>query len=342
MNEQVTVPSQEKELRTMSGWPMLALVVIIFFAALALLITAGVLGDRGEIGKGSVIAMVLIGILLLILDSVLSFGFFALEPNETRVCVLFGAYKGTVRQTGFRWANPFYSNGPTVKPGGDSGAREAAAAMVAAGKKGQQPRLPKKYPRYKISVRARTFNGPKLKVNDRRGNPVEIACVVVWRVKDTAQAVFDVEDFEQYVETQSETALRHLASSYAYDHGEENEITLRSNVDEVSQALKAELEQRLARAGVVVEEARLTHLAYAPEIAQAMLRRQQAEAIIDARQKIVQGAVGMVEMALSELTSKGLVELDPERKAAMVSNLMVVLCGESEVHPVINTGTLYA
>jgi len=342
MTEQPVVPSRERELRVMSGWPMLAAVIVIFLAALALLITAGVLADRGQIGNGAAVAMVAIGILLLLLDTVLSFGFFALEPNETRVCVLFGAYKGTVRQTGFRWANPFYSNGPTVKPGGDSGTREAAAAAAAVGKKGQPARLPKKYPRYKISVRARTFNGPKLKVNDRRGNPVEIAAVVVWRVKDTAQAVFDVEDFEQYVETQSETALRHLASSYAYDHGEENEITLRSNVDEVSQALKAELEQRLARAGVVVEEARLTHLAYAPEIAQAMLRRQQAEAVIDARQKIVHGAVSMVQMALNELTEKGVVELDPERKAAMVSNLMVVLCGESEVHPVINTGTLYA
>jgi regulator of protease activity HflC (stomatin/prohibitin superfamily) len=209
-------------------------------------------------------------------------------------------------------------------------------------KKGQAAKSPRKYPRYKVSVRARTLNGPKLKVNDRRGNPVEIATVVIWRVKDTAQAVFDVDDFEQYVETQSETALRHLASSYAYDHGEENEITLRSNVDEVSRALKEELEQRLARAGVVVEEARLTHLAYAPEIAQAMLRRQQAEAVIDARQKIVHGAVSMVEMALHDLTEKGVVELDTERKAAMVSNLMVVLCGESEVHPVVNTGTLYA
>jgi regulator of protease activity HflC (stomatin/prohibitin superfamily) len=182
----------------------------------------------------------------------------------------------------------------------------------------------------------------KLKVNDRRGNSVEIAAVVVWHVKDSAQAVFDVEDFERYVETQSETALRHLASSYAYDHGEENEITLRSNVDEVSQALKAELGNRFSRAGVVVEEARLSHLAYAAEIAQAMLRRQQAEAVIDARKKIVHGAVSMVGMALHELAETGVVELDSERKAAMVSNLMVVLCGESEVHPVVNTGTLYS
>lgn len=339
MVEQFASSSREREIRVMSGWPVLALVIVIFLGALALLITAGVLGDRGEISTGAAVTMVVIGILLLLLDTVLSFGFFALEPNETRVCVLFGAYKGTVRETGFKWANPFYSNGPTTRPTDDVAGREVAGTSR---KKGQPARLPKKYPRYKISVRARTFNGPKLKVNDRRGNPVEIAAVVVWRVKDTAQAVFDVEDFEEYVETQSETALRHLASSYAYDHGEENEITLRSNVDEVSQALKAELEQRLARAGVVVEEARLTHLAYAPEIAQAMLRRQQAEAVIDARQKIVHGAVSMVQMALRELEEKGVVDLDPERKASMVSNLMVVLCGESEVHPVINTGTLYA
>jgi regulator of protease activity HflC (stomatin/prohibitin superfamily) len=337
--QQVTL-NHEKEIKAGNGWGMLVAVIVVFIAGIALLIGAAVLGDDRGGNDGAVVALVVVGIVLLALGSVLSPGFFTLEPNETRVCVLFGAYKGTVRQTGFRWAHPFYSNGPSVKAGGEGGARETAAAAAGA-KKGQPPRVPKKYPRYKISVRARTLNGPKLKVNDRRGNPVEIATVVIWRVKDTAQAVFDVDDFQQFVETQSETALRHLASSYAYDHGEENEITLRSNVDEVSGALKTELEQRLARAGVVVEEARLTHLAYAPEIAQAMLRRQQAEAVIDARQKIVHGAVSMVEMALHELTEKGVVDLDAERKAAMVSNLMVVLCGEAEVHPVVNTGTLY-
>jgi regulator of protease activity HflC (stomatin/prohibitin superfamily) len=193
----------------------------------------------------------------------------------------------------------------------------------------------------KISLRARNLNGDRLKVNDKRGNPIEIAAVVVWRVQDTAEAMFDVDDYEHYVQVQSESAVRHLASQYAYDHGEENEVTLRSGVDEVSQALTRELQERLDKAGVVVEEARLTHLAYAPEIAQAMLRRQQAEAVIAARQKIVHGAVSMVEMALRELAEKHVVSLDDERKAAMVSNLMVVLCGESEVHPVVNTGTLY-
>jgi regulator of protease activity HflC (stomatin/prohibitin superfamily) len=342
MDGQQSSLNHEREMRTPSGWGMLTAVVVIFAAGMALLVVAAVLGEDGGLSSGTTWALVGPGIFLLALGSLLSPGFFALEPNETRVCVLFGAYKGTVREGGFRWANPFYSNGPAAKMAADAAAREAAASASSSAKKGQPARAPRKYPRYKVSVRARTLNGPKLKVNDRRGNPVEIATVVIWRVKDTAQAVFDVDDFEQYVETQSETALRHLASSYAYDHGEENEITLRSNVDEVSQALKDELGQRLARAGVVVEEARLTHLAYAPEIAQAMLRRQQAEAVIDARQKIVHGAVSMVEMALHDLTEKGVVELDTERKAAMVSNLMVVLCGESEVHPVVNTGTLYA
>jgi regulator of protease activity HflC (stomatin/prohibitin superfamily) len=180
-----------------------------------------------------------------------------------------------------------------------------------------------------------------LKVNDKRGNPIEIAAVVVWRVQDTAQAVFDVDKYEVYVHTQSETALRHLASGYNYDDAAKNEASLRGNVEEVSQALRQELQQRLAKAGVVVDEARLTNLSYAPEIAQVMLRRQQAEAVISARQKIVHGAVSMVDMALKELASKQVVNLDDERKAAMVSNLMVVLCSESEVHPVVNTGTLY-
>lgn len=252
-------------------------------------------------------------------------GFFTLQPNEARVLVLFGDYKGTVRKEGFHFGNPFYSNGSsahvTIKDG--------ATASI------------KKNPRMKISLRSRNMNGDRLKVNDKQGNPIEIAAVVVWRVQNTAQAMFDVDDYEEYVRIQSESAVRHLGSQYAYDHGEEHEITLRSGTDEVSEALQAELQTRLAPAGVVVEEARLTHLAYAPEVAQAMLRRQQAEAVLAARQKIVQGAVSMVELALNDLSKRGVVELDAERKAAMVSNLMVVLCGDSEAKPVINTGTLY-
>lgn len=245
------------------------------------------------------------GVLLCIALATMWGGFFTLQPNEARVLVLFGKYKGTVRQSGFHWTNPFI----------------------------------KKLP---VSLRARNLNGEKLKVNDKRGNPIEIAAVVVWRIADTAQATFDVENCGEYVRIQSETAVRHLATSFAYDHGEENETTLRSGAEEVQAMLKSELQERLAKAGVLVDEARLTHLAYAPEIASAMLRRQQAEAVIAARQKIVHGAVSMVEMALRELAAKDVVHLDDERKAAMVSNLMVVLCGETDVHPVINAGTLYS
>jgi regulator of protease activity HflC (stomatin/prohibitin superfamily) len=276
----------------------------------------------------------LLFVLLLPIIVILMVGLFSLQPNEARVLVLFGAYKGTVRESGFHWGNPFYSNGS-----------QTLAAQLAAtqNKKTETGRPPgqRALGRNKISLRARTLNGEKLKVNDKRGNPIEIAAVVVWRVQDTAQALFDVDNFETYVVTQSESALRHLASLYAYDGGEEEEITLRSNVDEVSLALRTELHERLAKAGVTVDEARLTHLAYAPEIAQAMLRRQQAEAVIAARQKIVHGAVSMVDMALRDLAEKHVVELDDERRAAMVSNLMVVLCGESEVHPIVNAGTLY-
>ena len=264
-------------------------------------------------------------------------GFFSLQPNEARVLTLFGAYKGTVRTSGFWWGNPLYGGGRQgFAGGGPLGSRQVRTKPASAGASGQP------LGRMKVSLRARTLNGERLKVNDKRGNPIEIAAVVVWRIDDTAQALFDVDDYENYVPIQSESALRHIANMYSYDDGEGTETTLRSNPDEVSEALRVELRARLAKAGVVVDEARLTHLAYAPEIAQVMLRRQQAEAVIAARQKIVQGAVGMVEMALTELSARGFVSLDDERKASMVSNLMVVLCSESEVHPVVNTGTLYS
>jgi regulator of protease activity HflC (stomatin/prohibitin superfamily) len=276
------------------------------------------------------------GLLGMILAWLLKDGFFTLQPNEARVLVLFGKYKGTVRVSGFHWGNPFYSNGA------NGSQWKAILRMAATKEKPAESSLNLRQGwRNKISLRVRNLNSDKLKVNDKRGNPIEIGAVIVWRVADTAEAMFDVDDYETYVRIQSESAIRHLASAYAYDHGEENEITLRSGVDEVSQALRQELQARLDKAGVTVEEARLTHLAYAPEIAQAMLRRQQAEAVIAARQKIVHGAVSMVDMALKELAEKNVVKLDDERRAAMVSNLMVVLCGEAEVHPVVNTGTLY-
>lgn len=316
--------SAERVVHVQSGWTMLPVFVGLLLADIGFLIFA--------LQSGTSTWRVTFLILLLPICIALLKGFFTLQPNEARVLVLFGDYKGTVRSSGFHWGNPFYTNGP----------RQVSAFSTAPlNKSGGSAVSHHTLGRNKISLRARTLNGQKLKVNDKRGNPIEIAAVVVWRVGDTAQATFDVDNYENYVLTQSESALRHLASLYSYDYGEDNEITLRSNVTEVSQALRAELQDRLAKAGVTVDEARLTHLAYAPEIAQAMLRRQQAEAVIAARQKIVQGAVSMVDMALKEIAEKQVLALDDERKAAMVSNLMVVLCGEAEVHPVLNTGTLY-
>jgi regulator of protease activity HflC (stomatin/prohibitin superfamily) len=288
-------PSKEFTTSTLSGWLMLPVVLLLIAAGIASVVQGVRLQSAWYI---------IAGVLLEVLTAITAGGFFTLQPNEARVLILFGEYKGTVRLSGFHWTNPF------------------------------NRKLP-------ISLRARNLNGERLKVNDKRGNPIEIAAVVVWRVEDSAQAVFDVDSYGEFVRIQSESAVRHLASNYAYDHGEDNEITLRAGSEEVQVALQAELQERLAKAGVYVEEARLTHLAYAPEIASAMLRRQQAEAVIAARQKIVHGAVSMVSMALQELSEKQVITMDDERKAAMVSNLMVVLCGEAEVHPVINTGSLY-
>ena len=238
-------------------------------------------------------------------------GLYMLQPNQAALLTLFGSYRGTDRDDGLRWANPFY-----VKK--------------------------------KISVRARNFNSEKLKVNDKRGNPIEIGAAIVWKVDDTAQATFDVDNYEAYVLTQAESAIRHLAMSYAYDNLDDHdpaamqhEQTLRSSTDVVGMALREELQARFAQAGIVVVDAKLTHLAYAPEIAGTMLRRQQAEAVISARYKIVQGAVGMVELALTGLAERSLINLDDERKAAMVSNLLVVLCSDHDATPVVNAGTLY-
>ena len=239
------------------------------------------------------------------------FGLYMLQPNQAALLLLFGDYRGTDRREGLRWANPFYA-------------------------------------KTKISIRAHNFNSEKLKVNDLRGNPIEIAATVVWRVDDTARASFEVENYEAYVLTQAEAAVRHLALSYAYDNLEDvgstskTEVTLRSGTEEVALKLREELQERFDQAGIVVIDAKLTHLAYAPEIAGTMLRRQQAEAVIAARTKIVQGAVGMVELALNGLADRGILQLDDERRAAMVSNLLVVLCSDHDATPVVNTGTLYA
>ena len=341
MNTERSAMNRERQVKVLNGWVMLPVVILLLLGGVALFIyslAAGIKAVNHPFWGLFVAALLVefVGVLMTV-------GFFTLQPNRARVLIPFGAYRGTVRESGFHWGNPFYSNGGR-QPGALSRWAEMQSNLAVAktGKPASATPPTSSLSRHKISLRARTLNGEKLKVNDKRGNPVEIAAIVIWRVEDTAQASFDVDDYEKYVETQSESALRHLASCYAYDHGEENELTLRSGVEAVSQALCKELQERLAKAGVVVEEARLTHLAYAPEIAQVMLRRQQAEAVIAARQKIVHGAVSMVEMALKEMTEKDLVQLDDERKAAMVSNLMVVLCSESGVHPVVNTGTLYA
>ena len=300
--------STERSVAVVRGAAMLAVTVVVACAGVASFVESILNGSD----TAPVWSLMVLGVVLALLAGASCAGFFTLQPNEARALVLFGNYRGTVRTPGFWWANPFYSFAKN---------------------------------RMKISLRARTLLGERLKVNDRRGNPIEIAAMVVWHVQDTAQAMFDVDDFDSYVTTQAETALRHVATAYAYDHGDDentDEITLRSNPDEVSNALREDLGARLSVAGVQVDDARLTHLAYAAEIAQAMLRRQQAEAVIAARRKIVTGAVTMVDMALKDLASLKVVELDDERKAAMVSNLMVVLCGEGEVTPIVNAGTLYA
>jgi regulator of protease activity HflC (stomatin/prohibitin superfamily) len=259
---------------------------------------------QNEYGDRDPNGLFIVGMILLL--AIMLKGLYMLQPNQSALLMLFGSYRGTDYSTGLRWANPLLN-------------------------------------RKKVSLRLRNFNSDKLKVNDKRGNPIEIAAAIVWRVSDTARAVLDIDHYEQYVPVQAEAALRYLASEYSYDHVDEADesLTLRAGGDEIIGRLVNELQQRFAKAGLTVDDARLTHLAYAPEIAGAMLRRQQADAVIGARKQIVLGAVSMVEMALQGLTERGVVELDAERRAAMVSNLLVVLCAETEAQPVINAGTLY-
>lgn len=250
-------------------------------------------------------AVVITGVVVILLDILALAGLFIVNPNEAKVLQLFGKYAGTVKDAGLRWANPFYT-------------------------------------KKKISQRIRNFESAKLKVNEKEGSPIEIAAVVVWRVVDTAEAAFEVDDYENFVHVQSESALRNLATQHPYDsHDVPGTVSLRGNTVEIAAQLKVEIQDRLAKAGVEVMEARISHLAYAPEIAGAMLRRQQATAVVAARTKIVEGAVGMVEMALEALAAKKVIEFDEERKAQMVSNLLVVLCGEHEAQPVVNAGTIY-
>lgn len=284
------------ERRVADGWMSLGVLVV-----LGLVLAGGLI--IGAISQSA--PFIVLMALLLTIWMVCLAGFFTLQPNEAAVLVLFGKYVGTVKVSGFHWANPFYL-------------------------------------KKKVSLRRRNMNGATIKVNDLRGNPIEIAAVVVWRVADAARATFDVDHFENYVIIQSEAALRHLTMAYPYDDFHETDkISLRGSTDEVSKALQQEVQERVAPAGVVIEETRLAHLAYAAEIAGAMLQRQQAEAVVAARSRIVEGAVGMVEMALEKLEQSGKFPLDDERKAAMVSNLLVVLCSHESTHPVVNAGTLY-
>ncbi len=280
----------EKIIKPVNGWLMLILAPVLFLAAVYFL----------AIQQNPVIAVP-----LFLFGGLTLGGFMAIEPNEGRVCTLFGTYKGTIKESGFGWINPFYR-------------------------------------KRTITLRAQNLETSQIKVNDKPGNPIVIGAIVVWKVEDTYKASFDVNGYGSFVNTQSEAALRKIASEYAYDNIEDEHasVTLRSSSQEINDILVHEISERLKIAGIHVVEARISHLAYAPEIAGAMLQRQQASAIVSARSKIVEGAVGMVEMALRELSSKDIIELDEEKKATMVSNLLVVLCGERAASPVINTGTL--
>ena len=330
----------ERKLKAPSGWAMLLVALVTLALAIATLVgfimTVASLpyedAPLPSVGVAQLLGFLVLTALLLVMCN----GFFTIQPGQARVCVLFGRYVGTVRDEGLHWANPFFSR--SLGRTSDNDAPSPFVKGIPAAKGHMHGS--------KVSLRARTHEGERIKVNDRMGNPIEIATVVVWHVADTAKAIFNVDDYESYVSMQVETALRHVASTYAYDHMEDDDdsattITLRSNIEEVSDSLRRELSRKLGIAGIAVDDARLTHLAYAPEIAQAMLRRQQADAIIAARKKIVEGAVSMVDMALSQLSDEGIVDFDDDRKAVMASNLMVVLCGESEAQPVVNTGSLY-
>ena len=287
--------SQEREIRGLSAWLMLGILIVALFAAGYGFVMAARAGN----------GLALVACLVVVVAAGISFnGLTVVNPNEAKVVTLFGVYKGSIKTAGFWWVNPLTA-------------------------------------RRRLSQRVRNFESAKLKVNDHDGNPIEIAAVVVWRIVETFEAAFNVDDYENFVHVQTEAAVRILATTYSYDAHEDGKLSLRSSVTEISEGLRHEIQERLAKAGIGVIEARISHLAYAPEIAGAMLRRQQASAVIAARQRIVEGAVGMVEMALDEISRKGVVRLDEERKATMVSNLLVVLCSERGVEPVVNTGTLY-
>ncbi len=293
---------KERKAFALPGWPALFALIAASIAYTIGLLAIGVAAPQ-FIEQQPVVFTILV--IVYGLHFILYGGFTAVAPNEARAIVVVGRYAGTVRESGFWWVNAF------------------------------------SYPRKKISIKVRNFESARLKVNDHDGNPIEIAAVVVWRVVETAEALFEVDDYEGFVKVQTEAAIRNCVTSYPYDSHTEGELSLRGNPHEIGETIKTEIQSRLEKAGIQIMDARISHLAYAPEIANAMLRRQQANAVIAARTRIVEGAVGMVEMALDELSKKNVVTLDEERKAAMVSNLLVVLCSEHEAQPVVNAGTLY-
>ncbi len=312
---------QEKPFSATSGWFSLAICLGLLFGGPALFIYTAISTPGDD-------WLIPIGIIMILISIVMLFGFQAVAPNDARVLLLFGEYKGSITESGFFWVNPFFSKKRISRRvrNFETGSTNTPEAKNSAGQI--------------IQAKSRTTGRPS-KVNDRDGNPIEISAVVVWKVVDTAEALFEVDDYEHYVEVQSEAALRSLATRHPYD-SEDHEVSLRGNTIEVCEQLKKDIQERLGKAGVDVIEARISHLAYSPEIAAAMLQRQQAQAVVAARTKIVEGAVGMVQMALDHLAQDNIVELDDERRASMVSNLLVVLCSDRHTQPVVNTGTLYS
>jgi regulator of protease activity HflC (stomatin/prohibitin superfamily) len=317
--------TDEKTYRPITGW-------IPLFICIALLIAGPWLSILGLIGlgqydsEGAVLTLV-IGILLFTIGFLFLFGFMAIAPNQARVLLLFGTYKGSALESGFYWVNPFFS-------------KKKISLRIRNFETGSTHTPETKDGQGKVLQKASRTHGKPSKVNDRDGNPIDISAVVVWRVVNTAEALFEVDDFEDFVAVQSEAALRNMASRFPYD-SEDHEMSLRGSTAEICDQLQIDIQERLDKAGVNVIEARISHLAYSPEIAAAMLQRQQAQAVVAARTKIVEGAVGMVEMALDRLAKDNIVELDDERRAAMVSNLLVVLCSDRHTQPVVNTGSLY-
>jgi len=315
----------EKTFNPLSGWFPLIVTIVLFLAGPFLFIRGAIgLGYPG--GIAFVLSMVA-GVILFLAAFISLFGFMAIAPNQARVLLLFGTYKGSALKSGFFWVNPFYS-------------KKKISLRIRNFETGSTHTPEQKDGQGKVLQKASRTHGRPSKVNDRDGNPIDISAVVVWRVVNTAEALFEVDDFEDFVAVQSEAALRNLATRHPYD-SEDHEISLRGSTAEVCEQLQGDIQERLGKAGVSVIEARISHLAYSPEIAAAMLQRQQAQAVVAARTKIVEGAVGMVEMALDKLAENHIVELDDERRAAMVSNLLVVLCSDRHTQPVVNTGSLY-